>query len=99
MENINSPERTSPNYDKTVNETCTGFVVNRITSSWIHWTPKGSQDNSEIGTCIRLMSVILKEVFGLIPEVDSNECTIMDSLVKALSESGQTFVFTGGGSN
>ena len=71
------------------------FAVNRITSSWIHWTPKGSQDNSEIGTCIRLMGVILKEVFGLIPEVDSNECTIMDSLVKALSESGQTVVLGG----
>ena len=41
------------------------------------------------------MGVILKEVFGLIPEVDSNECTIMDSLVKALSESGQTVVLGG----
>ena len=35
------------------------FSVNRMTSTWIHWSPEKDRDISEIDKCIRLVTKIL----------------------------------------
>ena len=72
------------------------FAVNRLTSSWIHWTPKGTQEKSEIGTCIYLMGKILEEIFGITPEESSKEYTMFDALTKNLSEASGAIYLLGG---
>ena len=72
------------------------FSVNRITSSWIHWSPKSSHDRCEIGKCIEHLNLIMKEVVGRVPSIDSSEYTMLDALDRLLSDSGRTVLANGG---
>ena len=76
------------------------FSVNRIASSWIHWSPKSPHDREiakrEIGKCIEHLNIIMKEVVGRVPSIDSSEYTMLDAWNRLLSDSGRTVLANGG---
>ena len=72
------------------------FSVNRIASSWIHYSPKPPHDRYEIGKCIEHLNLIMKEVVGRAPSIDSSEYTMRDALDRLLSDSGRTVLANGG---
>ena len=54
------------------------FSINRITSSWIHWSPEKDRDISEIDKCIRLLTKILKTEFDSSIGEKPHELSIFD---------------------
>ncbi len=60
--------------------------VNRVSSSWIHWNPEGTQGRIEVKKCILIMGEILEEVFGIESGVNETGFSILDSFTKNLSE-------------
>ena len=60
--------------------------VNRVTSSWIHWNPEGTQGRLEVKKCIRIMREILEEVFGIESGANETGFSILDSFTRNLSE-------------
>jgi len=60
--------------------------VNRVTSSWIHWNPEGTQGRIEVKKCIRIMREILEEVFGIESGANETGFSILDSFTRNLSE-------------
>lgn len=64
------------------------WYVNRVTSTWIHWTPEATKGRPKVKKCIRIMGEILKEVFEIEMEVNVTETrySMLDSFTSNLSE-------------
>ena len=60
--------------------------VNRVTSSWIHWNPEGTQGCLEVKKCIRIMGEILEEVFEIESGANETGFSILDSLQGTLQK-------------